>query len=370
MGEMIRPPEKTGLLNHLCAAMLRLKEHFWNFVFSMAPKNSPPRSQARASQRRGQKLRSDAQNRSALMCQHLMSLRCPIAPSEGAEIPDGSINVGSNLGFGVSPRVAYEDVYLRSSAVSQNGGTGSVTTHAELGLIVTDFFDYNVVPGSGTVALPVANYFWNVDQNLFENTAAAPILDNEQTFCRVRKLTVDVLPAKGFEIGTGTGPNTNNAQGMFTVQAQVPGVSGARAQSALATNTQVTNVLPQIDTFWKRVLTCNLDQTYKSGVVRPYFDATGVQDSAQCLFQMTVVDPTDGLPYLSLTDDNLVIRVKVSIHVDQPISVIQRASLRVFKNNSFATPSSIQAPATGNTFTPTEAEYVQTDIKSVLNKFR
>jgi hypothetical protein len=152
---------------------------------------------------------------------------------------------------------------------------------------------------------------------------------------------------------------------MFTVQAQVPGVSGRDASAALATNTQVTNVLPQIDTFWKKVLTCNYDQTFKSGVIRPYFDATGVQASAQCLFQMTVVDPTDGLPYLSVTDDNLTIRVKVSIHVDQPISVIQRASLRVFNNASFSTPS------TGpTTFLETDSEYVQTDLKSVLNRFR
>jgi hypothetical protein len=154
---------------------------------------------------------------------------------------------------------------------------------------------------------------------------------------------------------------------MFTVQAQVPGVSGRDASSALATNTQVTNVLPQVDTFWKCVLTVDMDQTFKSGVVRPYFDATGVQASAQCLFQMAIVDPTDGLPYLSLSDGNLVIRVKVSIHVDQPISVVQRASLRVFQNSSFATPST---NGSGDPFTPTDAQYVQTDLKQVLNKFR
>jgi len=267
-----------------------------------------------------------------------------------------------SLSFGKSPPIAFSDIYTSGR---MGGGTGSVTTHTELGLVVTDFFDYTVVPPSGTTPVPVANYFWNVDQNLFENTAAAPILDNEQTFCRVRKIDVHVLPAKGFEIGAGTGPNTNNAQGMFTVQAQVPGVSGRDAGAALATNTQVTNVLPQIDTFWKKVLTCNYDQTFKSGVIRPYFDATGVQASAQCLFQMTIVDPTDGLPYLSVSDDNLTIRVKVSIHVDQPISVIQRASLRVFNNSSFATPS------TGpTTFLATDDEYVQTDLKAVLNRFR
>jgi hypothetical protein len=266
-----------------------------------------------------------------------------------------------SLSFGKSPPLAYADIY---SGARMGGGTGSVTTHTELGLIVTDFFDYTVRSPSGTPT-PVANYFWNVDQNLFENTAAAPVLDNEQTFCRVRKVEVHVLPAKGFEIGAGEGPNTNNAQGMFTVQAQVPGVSGANAESALATNTQVTNVLPQIDTFWKKVLTCNYDQTFKSGIIRPYFDVTGVQASAQCLFQMAIVDPTDGLNYLTPTDNNLVIRCKVSIHVDQPISVIQRASLRVYNNTSFATPS------TGpDTFAETEAEYVQTDLRAVLNRFR
>jgi hypothetical protein len=302
------------------------------------------------------------------VAQQLLSLKQPNPTSNWVQL-DVSKDVPAakppDIKFGYRSPTPLRDMYCRTLGA---GSTGSVTTHAELGLIVTDFFDYNVVPAFGTTPLPVTNYFWNVDQNLFENSAAAPILDNELTFCRVRKIMVYVLPAKGFEIGSGSGPNTNNAQGMFTVQAQVPGVSGSNADAALATNTQVTNVLPQIDTFWKKVLTVDYDQTFKSGVVRPYFDATGVQASAQCLFQMAVVDPTDGLPYLNNTDDNLVIRVKVSIHVDQPISVIQRASLRVFKNESFATPSTVGS--SGDPFATTEAEYVQTDIRSVLNKFR
>jgi hypothetical protein len=261
-------------------------------------------------------------------------------------------------------------MYMNSS------NTGSVTTHTELGLKVTDFFDYDVIDVGGSgIPQTVTNYFWNIDQNLFLNgTSVGPFTDNERTFCRPRKLEVYVLPAKGFEIGAGTGPNNNNAAGMYTVQAQVPGVSTANPQTAsggttraLAADTQVTNVLPQIDTFWKKVLTCDLQKTFQSGLMRPYFDTTGVSNDAMCLFQMSVVNPTNGTTYLLDDDTNLQIRVKVVIHVDQPIATIQNASLAVFKNETFLFPSTAQ---NGVPFGGPVESYVQTDLAKVSNNFR
>ena len=82
------------------------------------------------------------------------------------------------------------------------GSTGNVTTKAELGLVVTDFFDYNTFDAAaGGVAQQVTNYFWSIDQNLFDNGTSSPFDDRERTFCRVRKVEVYVLPVKGFEIG-------------------------------------------------------------------------------------------------------------------------------------------------------------------------
>jgi hypothetical protein len=250
--------------------------------------------------------------------------------------------------------------------------TGAVTTHTELGLVVTDFFDYDVEDASaGGIPQVVTNYFWDCNQNLFQNgTSSHPITDNEVTFCRVRRLQVYVLPAKGFEMGQGVGPNTNNALGMFTVQAQVPGITQRNLggdSDALATDTQVTNVLPQIDTFWKKVLDCDLQKTFQSGVIRPFFDDTGTNVNLQCLFQMAIVNSTDGSTYLLADDTNLVIRVKVVMHVDQPISTIQNAKLKVFKNESFALPSTAQ---NGTPFADATLQYVQTDLGRVRNNFR
>jgi hypothetical protein len=275
-------------------------------------------------------------------------------------------------GFGATARLNIrQDLYtMRSMAGSK---TGAITTKRELGLTVTDFFDYTVIDaGAGGVAQPVTNYFWDCDQNLFLNDPSVPVVPpgNQATFCRVRKLEVYVLPAKGFEIGTGTGPNTNNAQGMFTVQAQVPGVTSRTTggpTTALAMDTQVTNVLPQIDTFWKKVLTCDLQKTFESGVARPYFDDTSTIKNNQCLFQMSIVDSTDGVPYLTTDDTNLVIRVKVVLHVDQPIDTIQNAKLAVFQNESFLFPST---PQNGSAFPGTTIQYVQTDLKRVSDNLR
>lgn len=284
-----------------------------------------------------------------------------------AQVTEIQNPVINKTAFGCPMVKTPRNLYLNAGSSS----TGSVTTHTELGLKVTDFFDYGVTDAAGSgVPQTVTNYFWKVDQNLFENgTSVGPFTDNERTFCRPRKLEVYVLPAKGFEIGAGTGPNTNNAAGMYTVQAQVPGVQDHRGSStrALATDTQVTNVLPQIDTFWKKVLTCDLQKTFQSGVVRPYFDNTGVANDAMCLFQMSVVNPTTGSTYLADDDTNLQIRVKVVIHIDQPIATIQNASLAVFRNESFLFPSTAQ---NGDPFDGPVESYVQTDLAKVMNNFR
>jgi hypothetical protein len=274
-------------------------------------------------------------------------------------------------GFGCPPPMDIRsDLYSKS--MTSGASTGAVTTNTELGLVVTDFFDYAVTDAGATTIQPVTNYFWDVGQNLFLNGPPTPLIDrgNTNTFCRVRKLEVYVLPAKGFEIGSGVGPNTNNAGGMFTVQAQVPGVSSRTTggpTQALAMDTQVTNVLPQIDTFWKKVLSCDLQKTFESGVARPFFDDTSTVKNNQCLFQMSIVDSTDGIPYLTIGDENLVIRVKVVMHVDQPISTIQNARLAVFRNESFLFPSTAQS---GSPFGGTDESYVQTNLKRVSNNMR
>lgn len=279
--------------------------------------------------------------------------------------------------FGFSEPLGAHNLYS-GPRMSGRGNTGSVTTHTELGLTVTDFFDYNVIDSGGSgVPQSVTNYFWGVDQNLFLNgTSVGPFTDNERTFCRPRRLEVFVLPAKGFEIGAGTGPNTNNAAAMFTVQAQVPGVSVSNPYTtaggttrALASDTQVTNVLPQIDTFWKKVLHCDFQKTFQSGVMRPYFVTTGGEgaNDTMCLFQMSIVNPTTGSTYLFDDSNNLQIRVKVVIHVDQPIATVQNAQLAVFKNETFLFPSTAQ---NGPEFPGVSLSYVQTDLSRVLNNSR
>jgi hypothetical protein len=258
--------------------------------------------------------------------------------------------------------------------------TGGVTTHTELGLKVTDFFDYQVLDSGGSgVIQPVTNYLWSVDQNLFENgTSSAPFTDNERTFCRPRKLEVYVLPVKGFVIEAGTSgssPNESNAEGMYTVQAQVPGCSTLASGTtgtpvrALAADTQVTNILPQVDTFWKKVLSCDLQKTFQSGVMRPYFDTTGVDVSSMCLFQMSIVDSTSGSTYFrtGTQEAPLSIRVKVVVHVDQPIATIQNAKLAVFRNESFLFPTTAQ---NGAVYPGTTENYVQTDLQKVNNYSR
>ena len=263
----------------------------------------------------------------------------------------------NKIGFGHQDMKDPSTIYSRMP-----GSTGNITTKTELGLTVTDFFDYNTFDANaGGVAQEVTNYFWSVDQNLFENGTSTPFDDRERTFCRVRKVQVYVLPVKGFEIGTATGENNTNATGQFTVNCQTPGVSSVSSQAAIAMDTQVTNVLPQIDTFWKKVFTCDLQKTFQSAVVRPYFD-TVVDNFAQCLFQMSIVDPTTGVNYIpgSTSAPDFSIRVKVVMHIDQPIATIQNAKLRVFKNESFITPS---LAANGTDFSAPEEEYVQMNLR-------
>jgi hypothetical protein len=245
--------------------------------------------------------------------------------------------------------------------------TGSVTTKHELNLKVTDFFDYDTFDtNAGGIPQDVTNYFWLTRQNLFD-TSVFSTPDKRAVFCRVRKLEVYVLPAKGFNLPAASGnPNQSNASGMFTVNFQVPGVQTADSpatERALATNTQVTNVLPQIDTFWKKVGSVNLQKTFQSGVIRPFFQA-----DSQCLFQMSIRNPVDGTVYQQpFDDDDLKIRVKVVMHVDNPISPTQAGYITVFKNEDFSTPSTEQNGSPYNT--PT-LQYMQMDLMGAADHFK
>lgn len=268
-----------------------------------------------------------------------------------------SANLGS---FGCRPVRTPESMYVRMGKMGNGGGTGSVTTKKELGLIVTDFFDYtNDFAAAGSDQF-VTSYIWDVAQNLFDTTGGAPVGGADETFCRVRKVEVWVLP----QSRTFGATPANNAQSMFTVNAQVPGTStqfiGSTASAqAFATNTQVTNVLPMIDTKWKKVLTADLQKTFQSGVIRPVFQEANITN--QCLFSMAIVNPTTGAPYQN-GDDVPPIRVKVKLTVDQPIGTINAARLGVYQNEEFATPFTGQ---NGADFTDTSLQYVQIDLRSV-----
>jgi len=240
---------------------------------------------------------------------------------------------------------------LRERALSMyaggRGATGSVVTKKELQVKVVDFFDYNVNDPNTGVQMQVNNYWWEINQSLFYNSGTSVVDGSDQTFCRVRRLEVYVLPKKGFNLtGEPNPPNNTNALGMFTVNCQVPSQAqdaSGTGPEALATNTQVTNVLPQIDTFWKKVLHCDLQKTFQSGVARPFLkNHDSGRKCAQCLFSMSITDPTNGGPYLpgsQVDDPEFGIRVKVVLHIDQPVSVSQSAALTVFRNEDFARPS-------------------------------
>jgi hypothetical protein len=270
-------------------------------------------------------------------------------------------------GFGTGPVLGPEDLYrnfpmARSGA---SGGNGSVTTKRELGIKLTDFFDYTTLdPTAGGVAQFVNNYFWEVNQNLLDTNPSVPG-GQENTFCRVRKLCVWVMPlCRTFS--TGAAQPQDNASAMMTVNCQVPGVGTqySSTTSAYATNTQTTNVLPTINPKWKRVFTVDLQKTFQSGVIRPWFASDF--PSQQCLFQMSIVEPISGKPYLT-GDEQVPIRVKVQLHLDQPISTFQNAELLIFKNEEFVNPSEEQ---NGAAYSGTVERYVQLDLEAVRDNLK
>jgi hypothetical protein len=271
-------------------------------------------------------------------------------------------------GFGCPEPPSIDGIYRRrvkapkgkkGSKGGGGGGTGSVTTKKELGLKVTDFFDYSTEDASaGGVPQFVSNYYWNVNQNLFQNSTAPG--GAATVFCRVRRVDVWVLPTcREF---SGVGPN--NAQSAFTVNCQTPAFGQAyNTDLAYATNVQVTNVLPRIDTKWKKVFSCDLQKTFQSGVARPVY----VRDKPtnQCIFQMSIVNQTDGSTYLS-GDDQPPIRVKVQLMIDNPIASTQSASLAVWRNEQFDLPYTAQ---NGSSYPGTTKQYVQVDLHQVRDNF-
>jgi hypothetical protein len=227
-----------------------------------------------------------------------------------------------------------------------------------------DYFDY-LYGGPGTPQEGgVKHYYWNVNQNLFDNNVLGTS-GQENSFCRVRNVAVYILPR--IPNITSTDPEfSSNASAMYTVNVQTPSLAGftrpigmVGGSVALATNTQVTNVLPRIDTTWKKVYSCDLQKTFQSGTVRPFF-----YESGQCLFSLRVVDPTNGTDYLGIGNESFKIRVKVVLMIDQPIMPVQRSSLRVLSNNDVGSPD---RDANGNDPPPFDSRYVQMDIKKVLN---
>jgi hypothetical protein len=242
-------------------------------------------------------------------------------------------------------------------------GTGSVQTKAELGIQVVDYFNYDYGPAGSLNEGGVKHYYWDTNQNLFNNNTLGTS-GQENSFCRVRKLDVYILPR--IPTLTNTDPDLgSNASAMFTCNVQTPALAGYTRPSgaignsiALATNTQVTNVLPRIDTTWKKVFSCDMQKTFKSGVIRPFYYQNG-----QCLFSMRCLDPVDGTQYLGIGNEAFKIRVKVVMHVDQPIMPVQTASLHLLSNNDVGFPD---VDASGNPPPePFRPSYVQMDLKKV-----
>lgn len=273
---------------------------------------------------------------------------------------------------------------LSSQATTQYMGndsaTGAVTTKRELGIVLNDYFDYNAIqPGAGNVPQFVTHYWWDNGQNLFDTDPAAPA-GVDSTFCRVRKVEVWVLPqARGLTVPpVGQIRSVTNADQMYTVSCQVPGTtfqpSGQSPPAkAFAANTQVTNVLPQFDTKWKKVLTCDLQKTFQSAVMSPVFSpfvsGEDVKRTNQCLFSMSILNPTNGKTYLTGSEDDPdeSIRVRVQLTLDQPISTSNQARLATFRNEDFSLPFTGQ---NGPDFPGTTAQYVQADLRSVMDHFR
>lgn len=241
-------------------------------------------------------------------------------------------------------------------------GTGSVQTKAELGIQVVDYFNYDYGPAGSANEGGVKHYYWETNQNLFNNNLSGTT-GQENSFCRVRKVDVYIMPR--IPTVTLSDPDFgSNASAMFTCNVQTPSLAGFTRPAgsvgnsvALATNTQVTNVLPRIDTCWKQVFSCNMQKTFKSGVIRPFYYGN------KCLFSMRCLDPVDGTQYLGIGNEAFKIRVKVVLHLDQPIMPVQTAQLFLLANNDVGTPDE---DASGNP-PPTlfKQNYVQMDLKKV-----
>jgi hypothetical protein len=242
--------------------------------------------------------------------------------------------------------------------------TGSVTNNTEVGIRLTHFFDYATSSSTGTVPQDVTNFWWEAYQNLFNDRSGD--VQQGTTFCRVRKVHVYVLPNSGVSTtGTADFPS-QNANRVFAVNVQAPGSLSGSPATAVATNTQVTNVLPQIDTKWKKVFTCDLQKTFQSGTVRPFFGFGTVNTTAQCLFQMQILNVDDGTPYLS-QDSPFKVQVKVILDIDQPVLPVQDAKLTVFRNDDFRQPG---VAFDGDPFQETTEQYVQMKITGAKNYFR
>jgi hypothetical protein len=238
--------------------------------------------------------------------------------------------------------------------------TGSTTTKHEVGIQIVDFFDFT----TGSTG-NVANYWWDNRQNLFNNnTTGASNLD--ETFCRIRSLEVYALPRRGIDVQQGLS-EFNNAAAMYTVNCQTPGLANGTAgltafPPAQATNTQVTNVLPQFDTKWKKVFSCNMQKTFQSSVIRPFTDGF-----RQCLFSMAILDPTTGEPLDGQGSETVSIRIKVVLHIDQPIAPVQTAKFVVYKNSDVTTP---QLDLDGVQLPEIRPSYCQMDLKKVRDCMR
>jgi hypothetical protein len=251
----------------------------------------------------------------------------------------------------------------RGGPTRQNGwkndpSTGAVTTKHEVAIQIVDFFDYTTA-GTGNFT----SYWWDNAQNLFNNNTSG-IQGTENTFCRVRALEVYALPRRGIDVSV---PDFNNATSMYTVNCQTPGLTNGTAgltalPIAQATNTQVTNVLPQFDTKWKKVFGCNLQKTFQSAVVRPYMDAT-----RQCLFQISILDPTTGAPIDGEGSETVNIRLKVVLHIDQPIAPVQLAKFVTYKNSTLASPNLDPDGVALPTIVPS---YCQMDVKRIRDCMR
>jgi hypothetical protein len=247
--------------------------------------------------------------------------------------------------------------------------TGAVTSKAELGIQVTDFFDYEYGATGSLNYGNVKHYYWETDQNLFNNNPLATE-GQDRSFCRVRKVEVYVLPRRNLDQSAPSPDFTSNASAMYTVNVQTPTLAGYTRPFAavgnavaLATNNQVTNILPQIDTFWKKVYTCDMQKTFQTGLIRPFY-----YGNRQCLFSMRLLDPTDGLDYAGIGNEAFKVRVKVVMHIDQPIMPIQRARINILSNFNPGTPA-VNGDG-GDPVGTVKDEYVQMDIKRVLHNFR